>query len=240
MAQRFVAPPNVEFIRRDCNKNNWIFRFSFTLSYNRCTAPNKGNDYQKIYSDWCHEFEKYKSAMKMWEKKQAVSWTCTLETAQKKVSHIFLIKTRFSRQSVAVHTCDSNPRLSVDVWSMHTVYTWIKRRGKFSIFSRANKKFAWLPRKRSTKNKLRKIIHYKQFSKRFMRDDKRRKVQEKKRKTFILELLWLINVYRRSNFQFKSPNKSSRKSQDSIESKNEKRKWESFQLLIDNWWNGTR
>lgn len=39
----------------------------------RCTPPNKGNDYQKIYSDWCHEFEKYKSAMKTWEKKQAVS-----------------------------------------------------------------------------------------------------------------------------------------------------------------------
>lgn len=39
----------------------------------RCTPPNKGNDYQKIYSDWCHEFEKYKSAMKSWEKKQAVS-----------------------------------------------------------------------------------------------------------------------------------------------------------------------
>lgn len=68
-------PPNVEFIRRDCNKNNWIFRFffSFLSRHNRCTAPNKGNDYQKIYSDWCHEFEKYKSAMKMWEKKQAVS-----------------------------------------------------------------------------------------------------------------------------------------------------------------------
>lgn len=39
----------------------------------RCTPPNKSNDYQKIYSDWCHEFEKYKTAMKSWEKKQAVS-----------------------------------------------------------------------------------------------------------------------------------------------------------------------
>lgn len=86
----------------DCNKNNWIsisyttfflfqfslfspLRFPHTIYYDyivyvlrstnqpRCTPPNKGNDYQKIYSDWCHEFEKYKSAMKTWEKKQAVS-----------------------------------------------------------------------------------------------------------------------------------------------------------------------
>lgn len=39
----------------------------------RCTPPHKSTDYQKIYSDWCNEFEKYKSAMKSWEKKQAVS-----------------------------------------------------------------------------------------------------------------------------------------------------------------------
>ena len=45
----------------------------FFFLFHRCTPPNKGNDYQKIYSDWCHEFEKYKSAMKSWEKKQAVS-----------------------------------------------------------------------------------------------------------------------------------------------------------------------
>lgn len=44
----------------------------------RCTPPNKSNDYQKIYSDWCHEFEKYKSAMKSWEKKQAVSSETTI------------------------------------------------------------------------------------------------------------------------------------------------------------------
>lgn len=27
----------------------------------------------QVYSDWCHEFEKYKLAMKTWERKQAVS-----------------------------------------------------------------------------------------------------------------------------------------------------------------------
>lgn len=46
----------------------------FTLFHlQRCTPPHKSTDYQKIYSDWCNEFEKYKSAMKSWEKKQVVS-----------------------------------------------------------------------------------------------------------------------------------------------------------------------
>jgi hypothetical protein len=46
--------------------------YNITVDAHRCSAPAKSNDYQKIYSDWCHEFEKYKSAMKNWEKKQAV------------------------------------------------------------------------------------------------------------------------------------------------------------------------
>lgn len=45
----------------------WFFLFTY-----RCTPPHKSTDYQKIYSDWCNEFEKYKSAMKSWEKKQVV------------------------------------------------------------------------------------------------------------------------------------------------------------------------
>ncbi|XP_048526347.1 semaphorin-2A isoform X2 [Dendroctonus ponderosae] len=44
--------------------------YNVTVDAHRCSPPAKGNDYQKIYSDWCHEFEKYKSAMKTWEKKQ--------------------------------------------------------------------------------------------------------------------------------------------------------------------------
>lgn len=47
--------------------------YNITVDAHRCSAPAKSNDYQKIYSDWCHEFEKYKSAMKNWERKQAVS-----------------------------------------------------------------------------------------------------------------------------------------------------------------------
>jgi hypothetical protein len=45
--------------------------YNVTVDAHRCSPPAKSNDYQKIYSDWCHEFEKYKSAMKTWEKKQA-------------------------------------------------------------------------------------------------------------------------------------------------------------------------
>lgn len=44
------------------------------LLLRRCTPPNKSNEYQKIYSDWCHEFEKYKTALKAWEQKKAVSY----------------------------------------------------------------------------------------------------------------------------------------------------------------------
>lgn len=39
----------------------------------RCSPPEKSNEYQKIYSNWCHEFEKYKTAMKTWERKQEVN-----------------------------------------------------------------------------------------------------------------------------------------------------------------------
>lgn len=42
--------------------------------YLRCSPPEKSNEYQKIYSNWCHEFEKYKTAMKTWERKQDVSY----------------------------------------------------------------------------------------------------------------------------------------------------------------------
>lgn len=49
-----------------------FFIFSVIFNY-RCTPPSKKNDYQKIYSHWCNEFEKYKSAMKQWQAKQEVS-----------------------------------------------------------------------------------------------------------------------------------------------------------------------
>lgn len=48
--------------------------FSFTVSFSveSCTATNE-LEFKKVYSDWCHEFEKYKSAMKSWQLKQSVS-----------------------------------------------------------------------------------------------------------------------------------------------------------------------
>uniref|UniRef100_A0A182SAC6 Semaphorin-2A n=1 Tax=Anopheles maculatus TaxID=74869 RepID=A0A182SAC6_9DIPT len=58
--------------RYDCHLGGSLLcSYNITVDAHRCTPPNKTNDYQKIYSDWCHEFEKYKSAMKTWEKKQA-------------------------------------------------------------------------------------------------------------------------------------------------------------------------
>uniref|UniRef100_A0A1A9WR55 Uncharacterized protein n=1 Tax=Glossina brevipalpis TaxID=37001 RepID=A0A1A9WR55_9MUSC len=44
--------------------------YSVNVDAHRCTPPSKKNDYQKIYSHWCNEFEKYKSAMKQWQAKQ--------------------------------------------------------------------------------------------------------------------------------------------------------------------------
>ncbi|XP_055379543.1 semaphorin-2A-like [Condylostylus longicornis] len=44
--------------------------YSVNVDAHRCTPPTKKNDYQKIYSHWCNEFEKYKSAMKQWQEKQ--------------------------------------------------------------------------------------------------------------------------------------------------------------------------
>lgn len=40
-----------------------------TIDTQTCTAPNEG-EYRKIYSDWCHEMERYKTARKSWEQKQ--------------------------------------------------------------------------------------------------------------------------------------------------------------------------
>ncbi|XP_037086236.1 semaphorin-2A-like [Pollicipes pollicipes] len=45
--------------------------YSVTVDVHRCVAPDQSKDYQKVYSDWCTQFEKYKNAMKSWEKKQA-------------------------------------------------------------------------------------------------------------------------------------------------------------------------
>ena len=50
--------------------NEPLARYQLSVDGHRCTAPNKTADYQKVYSEWCQEFQKYKSALKMWEKHQ--------------------------------------------------------------------------------------------------------------------------------------------------------------------------
>lgn len=47
-----------------------LARYHLTVDAHRCAAPNKTADYQKVYSEWCQEFQKYKSALKTWEKRQ--------------------------------------------------------------------------------------------------------------------------------------------------------------------------
>ena len=49
-----------------------LILFSSLLPVESCTATNE-LEFKKVYSDWCHEFEKYKSAMKSWQLKQSVS-----------------------------------------------------------------------------------------------------------------------------------------------------------------------
>ena len=36
----------------------------------RCSSPEKSGDYQKAYTEWCNEFQKYRSALQTWEEKQ--------------------------------------------------------------------------------------------------------------------------------------------------------------------------
>lgn len=57
--------------RYDCLFNGQLVSsFHIAVDSHRCSAPNKTADYQKIYSDWCNQFEKYKMALKTWEKRK--------------------------------------------------------------------------------------------------------------------------------------------------------------------------
>ncbi|KAL3250003.1 hypothetical protein MRX96_055617 [Rhipicephalus microplus] len=44
--------------------------YNLTVDAETCGTPTE-TDYRKIYSNWCHEFEKYKLAMKTWQTKHA-------------------------------------------------------------------------------------------------------------------------------------------------------------------------
>ncbi len=41
-----------------------------SVDAHRCAAPGKTADYQRAYSEWCHEFQKYRAALQSWEKRQ--------------------------------------------------------------------------------------------------------------------------------------------------------------------------
>lgn len=72
-----IAVTEADAGRYDCwLGTSLLCSYNVTVDAHRCAPPTKTNDYHKIYSDWCHEFEKYKSAMKTWERKQAVSSVC--------------------------------------------------------------------------------------------------------------------------------------------------------------------
>lgn len=78
-----------------CVNISFCFHFIFRLPISlRCTPPHKSTDYQKIYSDWCNEFEKYKSAMKSWEKKQVVcrNWSKSISCETNLFSNLINLK----------------------------------------------------------------------------------------------------------------------------------------------------
>ncbi|KAG1688937.1 Semaphorin-2A [Nymphon striatum] len=59
--------------RYDCKIGaSTLCTYNITVDTKTCNAPNE-KDYRRIYSEWCHEFEKYKHAMKSWQTKQNVS-----------------------------------------------------------------------------------------------------------------------------------------------------------------------
>ncbi|GBN40761.1 Semaphorin-2A, partial [Araneus ventricosus] len=56
--------------RYDCKLGpNTLCSYNITVDTKTCSAPTDV-EYRKVYSDWCHEFEKYKMAMKTWQNKQ--------------------------------------------------------------------------------------------------------------------------------------------------------------------------
>ena len=49
---------------------NPITEYDLSIDTHRCAAPERTTDYQKAYSEWCHQFQKYRNALKTWEKKR--------------------------------------------------------------------------------------------------------------------------------------------------------------------------
>lgn len=45
-----------------------LIRYNLSMDPKTCSSSNEA-EFKKLYSDWCNEFEKYKSAMKSWQNK---------------------------------------------------------------------------------------------------------------------------------------------------------------------------
>ena len=60
--------------RYDCSLGPVLLRsYNITMDQRKCATPTQPQDFQQAYADWCREFERYKHAMKTWQKKQLVS-----------------------------------------------------------------------------------------------------------------------------------------------------------------------
>ncbi|ODM98681.1 Semaphorin-2A [Orchesella cincta] len=44
--------------------------YNVTINIQKCSAPTEAPEFQKVYAEWCHEFQKYKKAMQLWQQKQ--------------------------------------------------------------------------------------------------------------------------------------------------------------------------
>lgn len=49
--------------------------YNVTVNIQKCSAPTQAPEFQKVYAEWCHEFQKYKKAMQLWQQKQEVRIT---------------------------------------------------------------------------------------------------------------------------------------------------------------------
>lgn len=47
--------------------------YNVTVEIQKCSAPTQASDFQKVYAEWCHEFQKYKQAMQIWQRRQEVN-----------------------------------------------------------------------------------------------------------------------------------------------------------------------
>lgn len=67
--------------------------YNLTVSSARCGAPSHQQDYHKVYADWCHQFNKYKAALRSWEQRQSVSLLCST------IDHLSSIESPYSEDS---------------------------------------------------------------------------------------------------------------------------------------------